>query len=80
MKKNKPRLFDKIKDMNAVDVPYNVWNTFGDDRNVKQINYNSWGEVCLGGDYKSIPEARKTIEWYVNQLGGKVKWEKENGK
>ena len=33
-------------------------------------------QICFGEDYVDIEEARVGIEWIVNQLGGKVKWER----
>lgn len=68
------RLIDQLERIDNIEVPYHVWTALNGDN--KAINFNSWGEVCLGGDYKTILEARKAIEWYVDQLGGKVKWNK----
>jgi hypothetical protein len=36
----------------------------------------SGNEICLGGDYVSIEDARYALEFYVRQLGGSVKWQK----
>lgn len=67
------KLADKLKDYKPIEVPYHVWTCFGKDS--KSILL-AGDEASLGGDYKSLEELRSAIEWYVNQLGGKVKWKK----
>jgi hypothetical protein len=73
-------LFEKYKAIQkvgtTVEVPYEVWTAFGS--NCRELSI-SQTDICLGEDYKSLRQARAAIEWYVNQLGGKVKWESDNG-
>lgn len=61
--------------VSEVEIPYKVWTALHEN----QLSVFIHGtDVCLGsGDYKSITEAREAIAWYVEQLGGKVKWSKE---
>lgn len=67
------KLSDKLKDYKPIEVPYHVWTCFGEDS--KSILL-AGEEASLGCDYKSLDELRTAIEWYVDQLGGKVKWKK----
>ena len=67
------KLHELIKENNNIVVPYHVWTVFGDD--TKVISYDSGGQASLGCDYKSLTELRNALQWYVEQLGGKVKWE-----
>jgi hypothetical protein len=74
---NSKTVFERYKAMQAigtrVSVPYHVWHLFG----TPQKELSIFGDdVCLGEDYGSLAEAREAIEWYANQLGGKIKWEK----
>jgi hypothetical protein len=72
------KLIDKFKAIQKIDqnveVPWGPMRVFG----AKQISV--WGDqVSLGGtdcDYVYLDEARAAVEWYVTQLGGKVKWTK----
>lgn len=70
------RVFDKFKTIKQLgpetDVPFYVWRLFGSQQ--KQIGIYG-NEICLGEDSASLEEARDAIAWYVEQLGGKVKWE-----
>lgn len=56
-------LAKRLKEHKDIEVPYHVWTCFGD-------------QASLGEDAKSLDELRKAIEWYVEQLDGKVKWSK----
>lgn len=58
-----------------IEVPWKVWTAFFETK--KNVHVTGH-DVCLGnGDYKTISEAREAIAWYVEQLGGKVKWSKK---
>ena len=54
-----------------VDVPHAVWTKFSEQQRRCSIVGT---DVSLGEDYCSIEQAREAVEWYVNQLGGKVTW------
>jgi len=57
----------------SIEVPFEVWSLFGHQQ--KHIDF--YGDlICLGEDSASLDKARKALAWYVDQLGGKVKWEK----
>lgn len=64
----------QLKLQKNIDVPFYVWRMFG--QNCKVISM-AGGQASLGEDYGSLQELRSAIEWYVDQLGGKVKWEEE---
>lgn len=67
------RVVDLIKDYEDIEVPYEVWRLFGKS---SEYIYLAGKQVSLGEDFVSLEQARTAIEYYVNQLGGKVKWEK----
>lgn len=58
-----------------VTVPYEVWVCLHE----RPTSLHIIGEqVQLGyGDFVSIEQARAALNWYVTQLGGSVKWQKE---
>lgn len=65
----------KIATINReVQVPWSVWRLFGCSQKIISI---AGTEISLGEDYSSLDDCRKAVAWYVEQLGGKVKWEKE---
>lgn len=67
------KLAQRLKEHSDIEVPYSVWTCFGEQSKVISI---AGKQASLGEDYKEIEELRKAIEWYADQLGGKVKWEK----
>lgn len=56
-----------------VKAPHYVVCTFG--QQASKILF-SGKEVSLAEDFKSLEMQREAIAWYVDQLGGKVKWGK----
>jgi hypothetical protein len=52
--------------------PWNARRLFQGDNEIHLI---SGDQISLGEDFLSIPDARSGIEWYVEQLGGTVKWQ-----
>lgn len=67
--------YDAIKKIGfEVRAPWSVARCFSSSGQSITISSDM---ICLGEDYVSLDEARQAIEWYVTQLGGKVKWEKE---
>ena len=69
------RLKEQLELQSNIEVPWNVWRMFGDK------SKNGIIEICgdqasFGEDFGSKEELRVAIEWYAEQLGGKVKWEK----
>lgn len=62
------------KENSEIEVPYKVWVKFGDKQKTILIHGN---EISLGEDYASLNDCREAVAWYVEQLGGKVKWGKE---
>ena len=73
MSKDQRRAVDIVRDYTPVVVPYDVWHLFGSQ--CKSIEFAS-DRLSFGEDYASIEEARLALEFYVEQLGGKIKWEK----
>lgn len=70
------KLIDKLKAQQELildHVPYECISVFGN----RTIHFRLMDtEICLGEDYVSLETARKAVEWYVEQLGGTVKWSK----
>jgi hypothetical protein len=67
------KLKEQLKLQKDIQVPYNVWRMFGDDCKMISIAGN---QASLGEDYGTIEDLRNALEFYVDQLGGKVKWDK----
>lgn len=56
-----------------LEVPYYVWVCFGEQ--TKSVLF-AGKDVSLGEDFKPVLDLQMAVEWYVDQLGGKVKWGK----
>lgn len=68
------KLHEALKhNVSSFEVPFEVWRLFGENQKRLEIVGE---EICLGQDFESLEQARKAVAWYVDQLGGKVKWEK----
>lgn len=67
------KLKEQLKLQKDIEVPFDVWRMFG--KNCKVISM-SGDQASLGEDFGSLQELRTAIQWYVDQLGGTVKWEK----
>ncbi len=61
------------KEVTEVEVPWSVWTKFGSEAKKVRI---AGSDICLSEDYASLEDCRQAIAWYVEQLGGKVKWSK----
>ena len=69
------KLIEQVKLQKDIEVPWHVWTKFGESAKHitimgKQVSLTS------EGDFGSIEELRRAIEFYVEQLGGTVKWSK----
>ena len=69
------KIKDQIKLQKPIQVPYHVWTAFGTKAKVILLMGDQFS-LAEEADYVNIEKARKAIEWYADQLGGKVKWEK----
>lgn len=52
-------------------VPYHVSRVFSTETEPRVFG----DQVTFGEDFVSLQEARVALEWYVEQLGGKVEWD-----
>ncbi len=68
------KLKEQLKLQKNIEVPYHVWRMFG--QNCKLI-LMAGDQASFGEDFGSLQELRSAIQWYVEELGGKVKWEKK---
>ena len=67
------KLHEALKhNVSSFEVPWDVWRLFGEKQKHLEIVVD---QVSLGEDTASLEEARNAIAWYVDQLGGTVKWE-----
>ena len=64
-----------MKEDHTIEVPWKVWTKLGDQCKKLEI-YGNHAFISSTADSGTLPELREAIEWYVEQLGGKVKWEK----
>lgn len=67
------KLKELLKRQKDIEVPFEVWSCFGEK--AKEI-FIAGDTASLGEDYKTLEQLRAAIEWYADQLGGKVKWSK----
>ena len=67
------KLNEQLKLQKDIEVPFHVWRMFGDQCKLISLAGN---QASLGEDYGTREELREAIGWYVEQLGGKVKWDK----
>lgn len=66
------KLYEALKhNVCSFEVPWEVWRLFGRNQQRLEIIVD---QVSLGEDIATLSEARKALEWYVDQLGGSVKW------
>lgn len=69
------KLKQQLKLQKDIEVPFHVWTCFG--RGAETI-FLSGDQARLTdeADYKTLEQLRAAIDWYADQLGGKVKWSK----
>lgn len=66
------KLYKRMLESKDIDVPWESWRFFGKQ---SQSIGMAGDQASLGEDYGTLSELRVAFEWYVDQLGGKVKWE-----
>ena len=71
----KVKIIEQLKLQKDIEVPWNVWRLFG--HCAKRITlHGDQASLTDQGDFANQEELRKAKEYYVDQLGGKVKWGK----
>lgn len=68
----------KLKDMmkeTVIEVPWHVWTTFGPGSK-KIIVMGDQATLAEEADYVDKEKIKAALDWYVEQMGGKVKWGK----
>lgn len=69
------KIIEQIKLQKDIEVPWRVWRMFGSC--AKSISlHGDQASLTNEGDFGNQEELRKAIEFYVDQLGGRVKWGK----
>lgn len=67
--------YNKIQEIDTtVTLPWKVWTTFYETIPYVDILGD---QISFGGDYKSLQEIRESLEYLVDQFGGKVEWSKK---
>jgi len=67
--------YNKIQEIDTtVKLPRKVWTTFYETIPYVDILGD---QISFGGDYKSLQEVRESLEYLVDQFGGKVEWSKK---
>lgn len=69
------KIKEQLKLQKDIEVPWHVWTKFGDC--AKKISLRGdQASFTNESDYANLEELRRAIEWYADQLGGKIKWDK----
>lgn len=53
------------------DIPWSIWTCFWETKPDIAVFGD---EISFKGDFKSVKEMRKGVEWLADQLGGTVEW------
>ena len=70
------KIIEQVKLQEDIEAPWHVWTKFG--QSAKRITVMG-RHIALTdeGDFGTIEELREAIGFYVEQLGGTVKWSKK---
>jgi hypothetical protein len=69
------KIKEQLKLQKDIEVPWHVWTKFG--ACAKKISlHGDHASFTSESDYANLEELRGAIEWYADQLGGKIKWDK----
>jgi len=69
------KIKEQLELQTDLEVPWHVWTKFG--QNAKRVTFaGNQASLTDDADYASLEELRKAIQWYAEQLGGKVEWDK----
>lgn len=80
MAKEPKTIIEKLKAIETIgceiEVPYSVWSvTTGKAHSIRIITTNEIS-VFEDSDFCSLEQLRTALDWYANQLGGKITWKK----
>ncbi len=67
------KVIEQVKLQKDIKVPFNVWRMFSEQCEFINI---AGSQASLGGDFGTTEELREAVKFYVEQLGGTVKWGK----
>ena len=70
------KIIEQVKLQKYIEVPWHVWSKVGENAKYIMIMGNQVG-LTSEGDTGTVEELRRAIEFYVDQLGGTVKWSKK---
>jgi hypothetical protein len=68
------KIKEQLELQKDIEVPWHVWTKFGNCAKKVSLHGN---QVSLTNeaDFANLEELRRAIEWYADQLGGKIKWD-----
>lgn len=74
MKKTAFEVFKEVQELNKSqnDTPWYVKRVMPDNFRIEVLGE----QLTFGQDFVTIEEAREALDWFVNELGGTVKWKK----
>jgi len=64
--------YKHMKKVDDIEMPWHVMRFFVEGN--RKI-YFCGDQASFGEDYGTVEELRKAIKWFVEEFGGKVKWE-----
>jgi hypothetical protein len=67
------KVIEQVKLQKDIEVPFDVWRMFGGECKLIKV---AGGQASFGSDYGTVEELREAVKFYVEQLGGTVKWGK----
>jgi hypothetical protein len=70
------KIIEQVKLQEDIEVPWRVWTKFGQSAKCITV-MGKHVSLTDQGDFGTIEELREAIEFYVDQLGGTVKWSKK---
>lgn len=73
MRKRIKKVHELLVSPTKVPVPFEVWRFMSAGaHSVEAVADQAF--LCASADGGTLPELRKAVEWYVDQLGGEVVW------
>lgn len=66
-------LHERMVEDHKIEVPWKVWTKMGEDFKYMEV-FGSNAYLSTSADSGTLDELRVAVEFYVEQLGGEVKW------
>lgn len=80
-KKNEPKkAYQRVTEYKSIDIPWEVYCFLPHDGVIAKEMEIYGDQIGIGGDFMNLAESQTAIQWFVDQLGGKVQWKEKNEK